>query len=123
MAIIRLTAFLILIKITLPYSTTCFKMKTPAFCPQDVFFLAILISNSDYLSKLHQQPGLYNGEAVCFLCGRNGICYDHLEDWLVAGLRDRVNTGPVHVGFVVDSVAHEKGFVLVIRGFPVVIIP
>jgi hypothetical protein len=26
--------------------------------------------NIDYLSKLHEQFGLYNGDLVCLLCGR-----------------------------------------------------
>jgi hypothetical protein len=40
-------------------------------------FRMILTINCDYYFKRHYGDGLYIGEAVCFLCGRNGTlkCY------------------------------------------------
>ena len=55
--------------------------------------------------------------------------FRHLEDVLcfktrlVAGLKYRLDTGTVHVGFVGVKVAQERSFFLVIRNFLVVFIP
>jgi hypothetical protein len=66
-------------------------------------FREVLATNCDYYLMHHYGDGLYTGEAVCFLCGRNGDlkCYLHKCTFQSGGVL--TITQSMHVAFNEDN--------------------
>ena len=95
-------------------------MRNSAFCPHNIFVLAVLVRKRDYLPKLHQQlvfimekQYVYSDVGTEYFSSFRGR---HFKERLVSGPKDRLDIGTVHSGFVGDKLAHE--FLPSKSGFP-----